>query len=276
MATEVGSGISAGNLLVHLLGLQMVLVPTYTPGRAFWFIGAIVVCYLWYPVLIYRGPSVGRLLLRALIVLLLMQIAAKVIGIFGWGTLEYFPIFVLGVAAGTSDFLRSDDYRSWRVIFAVAAVPAIGYAYLASADMGLVDILDLSLPVVPTVEGIVAPLLAILCFILLVREAYVLFGPQSPRVLLLIAAGATASYAVYLFHRSLLAVVSSMVGGPPAAVFAVSVAGILVLFVACYYLQKATDRVIAPVRRRRPGGSTADEPAPDGTGLPGIRTRGRK
>ena len=83
MASEVGTAISAGNLLVHLLGLQMVLSPTYIPGRAFWFIGAIVVCYLWYPLLVYRTPSVVGLFLRAVIALVLMRIVWVFIGLPG-------------------------------------------------------------------------------------------------------------------------------------------------------------------------------------------------
>lgn len=126
---------------------------------------------------------------------------------------------MLGVAAGTTDFLRGDRYRSWRLALAVAAVPAIGYAYLSNADVGGLELAaGLSLPVVMTVGQVVgARIVAILCFVFLVREAYVFLAPRSPRVLYLITAGATASYAVYLFHSPCLAVVASLVRGPPAA-----------------------------------------------------------
>ena len=79
-------------------------------------------------------------------------------------------------------------------------------------------------------------------------------APKSPRLLHLIAAGATASYAVYLFHKSLFTVLGSLVGGPPAAVFTVYVASVPVLFFACYYLQLAVDRLIYPLRDWRPAG----------------------
>ena len=249
-AQEIGSGIGATDLLVHLLGLQM-LLSSYISGVAFWFIGAIVICYLWYPILVYRGPSVGRLLLRALVILLLAQAAGTAVGLFGGGMLGYFPIFVLGVATGTTDFLRSDSYRSWRLVLGGLAVPAIVYAYLLYADVGVVKALSLSLPVVPVVEKVGVPLLAVLCFMLLVQETYVLLAPRSPHVLALIATGATASYAVYLFHRSLLAVVASLAGGQQMIVVAVYMACVPALFTACFYLQTATDRLIVQVRPRR-------------------------
>jgi hypothetical protein len=104
----------------------MVLFPSYINVLAFWFIGMIVVFYLWYPLLVYHSPSVGRLLLRALAIFLLMGIVRALTGLFGGGILEYFPVFVLGVAAGTTDSLRGNRYRSWRLALAVAAVPAIG------------------------------------------------------------------------------------------------------------------------------------------------------
>ena len=79
--------------------------------------------------------------------------------------------------------------------------------------------------------------------------------PQSPRLLHLIAAGATASYAVYLFHKSLFTVLGLLIGGPPAAVFTVYVVSVPVLFLACYYLQIAMDRLIDPFRDLRPSGA---------------------
>lgn len=254
MVTESGMGISAGDFLAHLLGLQMVLYPSYIDVLTLWFIGMIVVFYLWYPVLVYRRPSFGGLLLRAFAIFVLMGAARAATGLFGGGIFEYFPVFVLGIAAGTTNFLRGDHYRSWRLALAVAALPAIGYAYLSYADVGgLEGAGGFSLSVVMLVGEVVgARLLAILCFIFLVREAYIHLAPRSPWILHMITAGATASYAVYLFHGSYLAVLGFLIGSPPAAVFVARVASLPVLFAVCYYLQTATDRLIAPVRRQRP------------------------
>jgi len=247
-----GQVISASDILVHVLGLQMVFPMSANSVRALWFIGTIVIFYLWYPVLVYRRPSIGRLLLRALAVLLIMGIARAFTGLFAGEIFEYFPIFVLGVAAGTTDFLRADRYRSWRLALAVAAVPVIGYAYLSHSYIGILNKTGgLSLPIVLAVgEEISGRILAIFCFVFLIREAYVYLAPRSPYVLHLITAGTMASYAVYIFQGPYLAVVASLAGTPPATVFAASVASLPVLFVACYYLQKATDRLIAPVRLR--------------------------
>ncbi len=254
LVIEPGSEISVGALLAHVLGLQEVLYPAYIDLLLLWFIGAIVVFYLVYPLLVYRRPAVARLLVRALAIFLLMGVVKAGTGLFAGSLFEYFPVFVLGVAAGTTGFLRDDRYRPWRLVLAVVAVPAIGFAYLSHGDIGgLEGAGELSPSVVMTVGRVVgARLVAALCFVFLAREAYVLLAPRSPRVLYLITAGATASYAVYLFHGPWLAVVATLVGGPPATVFAASAASLPVLFVVCYYVQTATDRLIAPVRRRRP------------------------
>jgi hypothetical protein len=65
-----------------------------------------------------------------------------------------------------------------------------------------------------------------------------------------VAAEAIASYAVNLFHGSYLAVVGSLISSPSAAVFVAKVASLPVLFMLCYYVQKATDRLITSVRHR--------------------------
>ncbi len=256
MAIEIQSSVTAGQFLIHLLGLQMVFFPALLPGRAFWFIGAIVACYLAYPLLVYRNPTLTRLLLRALAVLLIMVGAYILAGLFGGATM-YFPTFVMGIAAGATDLLRSDRYQSWRRVLAVAAVPAIGFAFLVDLDNGLVAALGLSLRVVPVLEEVASSLLAVLCFVVLVREAFVRWTPESGRVLMLIGAGATASYAVYLVHSSLFAVLHSLAGGRSAFVLAACLASIPVLFVLGYYLQLGTDRLVAPTRLsgpRKPGG----------------------
>ncbi len=253
MVDEAGGVIGAGDFLAHVLGLQMILYPSYITVLAFWFIGSIVVFYLLYPLLVYRNPSVGVLLLRGVAIFLLMGIVRAVAGLFGGGIFTDFPVFVLGIAAGMTDFLQSDRFRSWRLILAVAAVPAIGVAYLtlANDEAGKWGG-EISLSLVLLLGSVAVYLLAGLCSIFLLREAYVYLAPQSPRVLHLIAAGATASFAVYLFHGSTFSVVTSLIGSPPAAVLAARVAIVPMLFVVCYYVQVGMDRLTAQFRRRRP------------------------
>lgn len=127
MDKKTGGGIiSTGDVLAHLIGLQIVLFPSYISILALWFVGAIVVCYLLYPLLVYRSPSIGWLLLRALATFLLIGVAWVVLGLFAVERIIFFPFFVLGVVAGMTNFLKSDHYRSWRLGLAVAAVPMIG------------------------------------------------------------------------------------------------------------------------------------------------------
>ncbi len=252
LVTQSGEGISTSGLLIHLLGLQMVFFPSYINVLAFWFIGMIVVFYLLYPLLVYQGPPVEQLFLRAGAIFVLLGIVRALTGLFGGGIFEYFPVFVLGVAAGMTDFLRCDRYRSWRLALAVVAVPAIGYAYFTYTDVAGMDVGGgLSFPIVITVGAAVGGrLIASLSFIFLLREVYVLLAPQSSRILHLVTAGATASYAVYLFHGPYLAVVGSLISSPPGAVFLAKVASLPILFLLCFYVQTSADRLITWARHR--------------------------
>ena len=165
---EAGGVIGPGDLLAHVLGLQMILYPSYITVLAFWFIGSIVLFYLLYPLLVYRDPSVGGLLLRGLAIFLVMGIVRAVAGLFGGGIFTDFPVFVLGIAAGMTDFLQSDRFRSWRLILAVVAVPAIGVAYLTLASDGAAKWGgEISLSLVLSLGSVAVYLLAGLCSIFL-------------------------------------------------------------------------------------------------------------
>lgn len=250
---DPGAAISATDLVATLLALQMVLYPAYVSVLALWFIGMIAIFYLCYPLLTYRRPSWRAILLRGAGLFVVMAVIKVTTGLLGGGVFEYFPVFVLGVAAGSIGFLQADAFRSWRRAIAVAAVPAVGVAFLGFTDVGVLEAGGrLSLAVAGTVGAVVGlRLLAIGCFVVLVREAYAALSPWSDRTRALVLAGATASYAVYLFHKPFLAVVAIPLHGASAyAEFAGLALTIPILFVLCFYLQKASDRLAAPYRSR--------------------------
>jgi peptidoglycan/LPS O-acetylase OafA/YrhL len=86
------------NVLVHILGLQIFLAPTYaSPMLTLYFIGLIIVFYTIYPILIIFSKNSKRLLLNSLVIFLGFLLISKTLNIIDHRFFMFFPIFIFGI-----------------------------------------------------------------------------------------------------------------------------------------------------------------------------------
>ncbi|WP_440944890.1 acyltransferase family protein [Methanosarcina sp. T3] len=86
------------NVLVHALGLQILLAPTYaSPMLTLYFVGLIISYYAIYPLLIMFSKTTSRLLFSSLIVYIGLFLISKTFNIIDHRFFMFFLIFVFGV-----------------------------------------------------------------------------------------------------------------------------------------------------------------------------------
>lgn len=86
------------NVLVHALGLQILLAPTYaSPMLTLYFVGLIISFYAIYPLLIMFSKTTSRLLLSSLIIYIGLFSISKTFNIIDHRFFMFFLIFIFGV-----------------------------------------------------------------------------------------------------------------------------------------------------------------------------------
>jgi len=86
------------NVLVHALGLQILLAPTYaSPMLTLYFVGLIISFYAIYPLLIMFSKTTSRLLLSSLILYVGLFSISKTFNIIDHRFFMFFLIFIFGV-----------------------------------------------------------------------------------------------------------------------------------------------------------------------------------
>ncbi|MDD3248500.1 MAG: acyltransferase [Methanosarcina sp.] len=86
------------NVLVHVLGLQILLAPAYvSPMLTLYFIGLIVIFYAIYPLILMYSKTTKSILLSSFIVYLLFFLISKTFNIIDYRFFMFFLIFVFGI-----------------------------------------------------------------------------------------------------------------------------------------------------------------------------------
>jgi len=99
------------NILVHILGLQIILAPAYaSPILTLYFIGLIIAFYTVYPFIIMFSNSAKRLLLISSLLFLGFLLISRIFNIIDIRFFMFFSIFVFGIfTCKESLFEKSDE-----------------------------------------------------------------------------------------------------------------------------------------------------------------------
>jgi len=227
------------NLLIYLTGTHFIFAPNYAkPVITIWYIGAIILFYLIFGILLAHLRATKPLVIASVLVFAAAYALHQWTGLLDERFFKYFIVFLAGIL-----FARPSRYPSnW--LSDKQALPKLALALLATFIFSLT--LDLGSTSPLYIFGVVFFILAwiVLLFALAAKV-------KVPLLLKFAGIISYASYFAYLLHRplwKLLADIFSMESGQDLILFRLFPASILV-FILSYYLQYGYDRLLAVFRR---------------------------
>ncbi|MFX0021797.1 MAG: acyltransferase family protein [Candidatus Hermodarchaeota archaeon] len=271
-------------IFAHILGIQMVVAPTY--GWAIWtlwFIGIIVIYYLIFIILSFTG-SIKWIIPTALIILLLFAIIHIYTGLFEYRFFYYYLLFILGIIsanlytssqyARVKEFLKNKSkYLPIIVGFGTAALSIVIYLILTqycfsyfNSEYGttfLFQILDLQPGIIESAVAVLLIDLIILVYIIFIVSLSYAFISSFKLLLPKIKINKTFSivaystFCAYLFHRIFLVIYTFILSeGLNLDIRAFENLYLVLLFVPfiflfSYFIQKGTDRVLKRFSSKR-------------------------
>ncbi len=271
-------------IFAHILGIQMVVAPTYAWAIwTLWFIGIIVIYYLIFIILSSTG-SIKWIIPTALIILILFAIIHIYTGLFEYRFFYYYLLFILGIISAniytSSQYTRVKEYIQNKpkylpliIGFVTAVLSIVIYLGLTqycfsyfNSEYGtsyLHVILDLQPGIIESAVVILLFNLIIIVYIIfIVSLSYAFiksFKFLLPRIKLdkAISIVAYSTFCVYLFHRIFLVIYTSILSeGLNIDVFARENLYLVLLFVPfiflfSYFIQKAYDKIIKRFTRHK-------------------------
>lgn len=268
--SDVNSLFSFHNLIIHLLGMQIILAPTYsTPIFTLYFIGVIITFYLIYPFLMLYSKTTSRFLLISLFVFVSFAVISNIFEIIDGTFFSFYPIFIAGILLSRSSTLDKHVFNPYfavtPIIFVLLLIlqdrlflfldPRVSITAI-SASSGTIDSsvaitiiekfatpLGLSYESVKfTITSVLFDVTIIMFCIAQLWIANICINDNISTLLSsIITFIATASYTVYLFHRPLLSLWISVSDQTNInSLFQDSITILLiipVMFVISYYIQ---------------------------------------
>jgi peptidoglycan/LPS O-acetylase OafA/YrhL len=240
---NLGMDFSLKNLIIHILGLQILLSPEYaTPILTLYFIGLLVIFYLIYPLLIKFSHNIKEFFLISLIPFILFLFLRYFFNIIDDYFFRYYFVFIFGILFC---YISSSSYK--KDLKFLIITPIILVFFLALFSYYEFDA-DISNIFIYTILYIV-----IISFCLIQFEISNMFIDDfSPKTKNLIFIIAFSSYAIYLFHRPILTVfygITLLLGLPEI------IRDLIIIFVAIpsvfiisYYIQLFEEKIL---RNRR-------------------------
>jgi len=195
------------NALIHLFGLQGLLAPRIEPLFTLWFIGVLMLYYAAYGVIAACGLTTSRIVATSLLLLCLFAGLRYFAGVIDNRFFLYYPVFIAGILAGQVGLARPSG-AMW-ALMAAAAVAAVcsGAALWPVRDL-VYD--DKGLLAGRSLEGealrLVFSLSTAVGALWLSRAWARRMSPTCGKAVLALS---VASYAAYLYHRIILAMLAS-------------------------------------------------------------------
>lgn len=225
------------DLFVYILNLQAIFSPEFVkPLLTLWYISMLVVYYIIYSVLLWRGNSNRNLLIFSIVIFAVSFIVHNATGLLDQRFFRYFLIFLVGIY-----FYRFEKIREF--LFNLPVIYKIVGIILSSIGFLIVLVQNLSLT-----NGfqILAADFFILTWILVWLSVFrTKIGDQ--RIWFFLS---TASYFAYLFHRPLWYLLQSIVG-PNISISKQMldfIPGSILTLIIGYFLQRGYDRLLALFR----------------------------
>lgn len=242
--------ISFGNLIASLLGLQMIFYPVYISSLILWFIGIIVIYYLIYPFIFLLKPKNSfDIIINSILIIIPLVLTKLFLGLIGGGVFEYYSIFILGIIAAKSNFLKSKYYQKYWIsclfgFIIVAFISLMNFQEIKNMD----KYLNLSISSIFTIgEVFIIRFAIIILFILFIYNFFNIYAPFSRKFHQVITVGAISSYCLYLFHLLPSPIIKELFN-PEFIPILYNVFIIFILLplmvIICYYIQKKTDQLI--------------------------------
>jgi len=246
--------LSLSETLIHILGLQILLAPRFVvPMPTLWFIGLIVILYLFYAFRSKYTSSGSGTVLFSLLVFGLLLVIRSIFGIVEYRFFIYFPVFWAGVLCCRNRLFSRYDFGVAHIVVAVLvlcmSVLVFRYSH-QGPNTG--EITEESISQASTTEILIASiasdiimLSAILIAFIVVKHVRKYLNETATRLL---SFASFSSYCVYLFHRpALYAVAKAVYPYSPADDFwrlcSFVVVGLPLIFVLSYVAQALYNRI---------------------------------
>jgi peptidoglycan/LPS O-acetylase OafA/YrhL len=264
------------NILVHILGLQILLAPAYaSPMLTLYFVGLIIIFYAIYPFIIMISKDEKSLLFVSSMVFLGFLFLSITFNIIDPRFFVFFPIFVFGILTCKQSLVEKSGTITRKPFLQtlIAALPIIFVLIVVlqsrtvlfldpkvslsidSAGSGTIEssmiimmlsrvanLLDLNYNILKFLIDTVLLIIFTLMFCILeYRFAMKFIDNKFPSSLSsLFTYIGTSSYCIYLFHRPFLALWNagtSFIGNPTLRDIIVLFVALPILFILCYHLQ---------------------------------------
>ncbi|AKB53151.1 hypothetical protein A9239_11920 [Methanosarcina sp. A14] len=256
------------NLLIHILGMQMLLAPTYsTPLFTLHFVGTIIIFYLIYPFLMLYSKNTSRFLLISFLVFMVLALISGIFKIIHENFFSYYPIFIAGIVLSRVNVSDRWVYNPYfaiiptlfllsvllqdrlfllldpRFSIITTSSEAISSSLAITVIKGFAASIGLSYEVVRfAVMSISSNVSMILFCVAQLWIANICINDKfSPMISSIITYVSTASYTVYLFHRPVLALWVSLADRIHMLPFLQDCITIILivpaLFIVSYYIQ---------------------------------------
>lgn len=240
--------INISDLILTVLGLQMVFYPKYVSNLLLWFIGIIVVYYLIYPFLLYLQPKNSYWLFFYAILAILPLIVLKIVfGLFGGGIFEYYFIFIIGILAARSKFIETRINSKYWLPSTILFIVFLFLGLFNYHDIGSIEKMSyLSVNTVFSIGNIILlRYLLVFSFLLFIITVFTCFVPKTQRIVTVISIGAIGSYALYLFHMLPSPFIKIGAAETPILYNFIIICILLpLLVVICYYIQILSDKLL--------------------------------
>lgn len=226
------------NLFVYLTGTHFIFAPNYAKiVLTLWYVGAIILFYLIFSLLLANIHSTRGLIIGAAIVFAVIYALHQWTGLIDQRFFKYYTVFLTGILC-----VRLDPLANWlsgrqillKFVFAVFGL----FVFSQVLVLNSVSPLYISGTVFFIISWV------ILLFALATKV-------KSPTILKLAVLISYASFFVYLIHRPLWALLLTVfpVNTAGGQVFFKIVPAAILIFTLSYYLQSGYDRLLTKFRR---------------------------
>ncbi len=226
------------NLFVYLSGTHFIFAPNYAKiVLTLWYVGAIILFYLIFGLLLANAHSTRGLIIGAAIVFAAVYVLHQWTGLIDERFFKYYIVFLIGILCARLDYLStwlSGGQVLLKFVFALLGL------FVFSQVLALSSVSPLYIS--GTVFFIIS--WVVLLFALATKV-------KSPTILKLAVLISYASFFVYLIHRPLWAWLLGIfpVNTAGGQVFFKIVPASIFIFILAYYLQFGYDRLLTMFRR---------------------------
>jgi peptidoglycan/LPS O-acetylase OafA/YrhL len=269
------SAFDVSNILVHILGLQILLAPYASPMLTLYFVGLIIIFYAIYPFIIMISKDEKSLLFVSFMIFLGFLFVSITFNIIDPRFFVFFPIFMFGILTCKRSLVEKSGTIEKKPFFQtlLAALPiifvlivvlqsrtvlfldpkvslsidsagsgTIGSSMIISMLSGVARLLDLNYNILKFLIDTVLLIIFTLIFCTLeYKFAMKFIDNKFPSSLSsLFTYIGTSSYCVYLFHRPFLALWNAgtnFIGNLVLRDIIVLFVALPILFILCYHLQ---------------------------------------